>query len=382
MLGGLHREARRAYAAAGMLFKLHLDLLYQCDLDCQHCYLDDKSRRILPTAFWIDVLDQAAALGVFSLTLSGGEIFLRKDLFELIAHARARGLFVQLKSHGGHIDAAAAHRLAALGVSAVALSYYATRPEIHDAITRVPGSHARTRAAFEHLVAAGVTAIASCIVMRDNRDEWRAVLDECAARGVLVTLDGHLTHALSGDAFPRAHALDPEDAIALERHRLGHLETDCEAPGPPGAVGATGADDGWGDRKSCGAGHTSLYVSPEGDVTPCVMWPEPLGNLARGERLDALWVAPAGRLAELRGLRQRDRETCLRCEVREHCDYCAGQSFAATGQPTAPLRALCETTRVKTLARAAALGLPEPPLPAGLITSARPRFVVRPAPRG
>lgn len=380
MLGGLHREARRAYAAAGRLFKLHLDLLYQCDLDCQHCYLDDKSKRILPTAFWRDVLDQAGALGVFSLTLSGGEIFLRKDLFELIAHARARGLFVQLKSHGGHIGAAAAQRLAELGVSAVALSYYATRADIHDAVTRVPGSHARTRAAFDHLVAAGVTAIASCVVMRDNRDEWRAVLDECAARGVLVTLDGHLANALSGDAFPRGHALDEADAVALERHQLGHLEVDCEAPSAPGVA----AHSAWGDRKSCGAGHTSLYVSPEGDVTPCVMWPEPLGNLARGDRLDALWAGPTTRLGQLRALRQRDRETCLGCAVREHCDYCPGQAFVATGRPTEPLRSLCEKTRARTLARAAALGLPEPPMPAGLIATdaARaPRFVVRAAPR-
>ena len=97
MIAGLHRELRRAYAQAGMLYELHLDLLYQCDLDCEHCYLDDKSRRILPTDFWRDVIDQAADLQVASLLLSGGEIFLRKDLVDLIAQILCQRMRLALR---------------------------------------------------------------------------------------------------------------------------------------------------------------------------------------------------------------------------------------------------------------------------------------------
>ena len=93
MLVGLYEEARRAYAAAGQLFDVHLDMLYHCDLDCEHCYLDEKARPQLPTEFWKGVIDQLGDLGVFSVLMSGGEIFLRKDLFELIEHARRRAIF-------------------------------------------------------------------------------------------------------------------------------------------------------------------------------------------------------------------------------------------------------------------------------------------------
>lgn len=384
MFAGLHRQARAAYQRAGMLFKLHLDLLYQCDLDCAHCYLDDKSRPILPIAFWTDVLDQAAALGVFSITLSGGEIFLRKDLLALIAHARRHGLFVHLKSHGGHIDAAVARELAALGVSTVALSYYATRPAIHDAITRRPGSHEKTRAALAHLAQAGVITVATCVVMRENADEWRAVVAECEALGVFVNLEGQLNTALSGDRFPLALAVTEEARVDLERHQLEHAPAECDGPD---ALDLVQRDGAWETRKSCGAGHTSLYVSPEGDVTPCVRWPMPLGNL-RETPLAELWRAPAASpLAAVRAITKGDRALCLTCEVREHCDFCAGQSWVETRTPTAALRHFCEKTRAKTLARAAHLGLPEPPMPAGLLdltdpaAPARPRFVVRAAPR-
>ena len=383
MHGGLATQARRAYEAAGMLFTLHLDLLYQCDLDCEHCYLDDKRREVLPTAFWIDVLDQAAALGVFSVILSGGEVFLRKDLLELIAHARRRGLFVHLKSHGGHIDRTVARRLAAVGPSTVMLSYYASDAAIHDAITRRPGSHARARAALAHLVESGITTIASCLVMHRNRDAWPALVAECRTLGVQVVVDRTVQGALSGDPFPLDLALGLADAVAVERQLLEHATDDC-------AIAAPMPHADWGDRKSCTAGHSSLYVSPEGDVMPCVMWPLPLGNLARGDRLADLWRGGpgAGQLDRIRAQRRRDRAVCATCEVREDCDFCAGQAFVQSGDPGAAITSFCLKTRAKTLARAARLGLPEPPLPAGLVEHPDgpggpkpPRFVVRAAPR-
>lgn len=373
MFAGLHREAMKAWARAGKLFKLHLDLLYQCDLDCEHCYLDDKKKKILPTAFWRDVLDQAAAMGVFALVLSGGEIFLRKDLLELVAHARELGLFVNLKSHGGYIDEANARRLADLGVTSVWLSYYAPDATIHDAITRKPGSHERTRAAFSHLTRAGVMTVASIVVMQRNRHAWREAVAECERLGVMPSVDGHLLSALSGADFPKGLAVDMHEAVALERHHLERVQGDCTPTSDPSATP-------WAEQKNCGAGHTSLYVSPEGDVTPCIMWPMALGNLARGDRLAELW-APGGseQLARIRSSRAADRAACVTCPVREDCDFCAGQSYIETGDPHAAIANFCRKTRAKTLARAELLGLPEPPMPAGLLNE-RPRFIVRPKP--
>lgn len=363
MLAGLNQAVRAAYHAAGMLYELQLDLLYQCDLDCEHCYLDDKSRRILVTDFWLDVIDQAADLQVFTLLLSGGEVLLRKDLLRLIAHARERGLFVHLKSHGGAIDAGVAAELGRLGVSSVWLSYYATDAAVHDAITRRPGSHAATRAAMDHLQAAGVTVLVACAVMWRNRAEWRKVVAECEARGISVSLDGEIRAAHSGATFPRDTALAPEDLEALEAFKLARVGGSCAVP--------SAAND-WGAEKNCAAGTLALYVSPEGDVTPCVTWPEPLGNLAAGDRLADLWARSA-RLAAVKRHVKADRAVCATCPVREDCDFCMGQSYVASGSPHQPVEAVCLTTRARTLAKAHALGLPEPPLPAGLT---RPRFAI------
>src|SRR2546423_14621390 len=67
---------------------VHFDLTYRCNERCVHCYLDHEDHGELSTAECIDALEQLAKAGTLFLTFSGGEIFLRRDLEELLATAR------------------------------------------------------------------------------------------------------------------------------------------------------------------------------------------------------------------------------------------------------------------------------------------------------
>lgn len=352
MLAGLSPRVRDAYARAGMLWEVHLDLLYQCDLDCEHCYLDDKSTRVLPTAFWRGVIDQMADMQVFTIHLSGGELFLRPDAFELIAHARTRGLYVHIKTHGGRLDDEGARRLVALGVSSVQLSYYSVHPEVHDAITRRPGSHAATLATLTALSQAGANVIAACVAMHRNQADLAATQAQMHALGVAFRVGGSVRVAQSGAEFPRDTSPSAEALVDIAAFRDGPLDPCAPQSDSPEK----------GDRTICGAGHLSLYVDPEGQVTPCVTWPQPIGDLTAGDTLAEIWQrSPA--LARIRALRQRDLATCQTCEHRAICDICPGQGWLENGEPLEPARAVCEATFAKARARARHAGLPEPAPP-------------------
>ncbi len=358
---GMLERVRAAYLAAGLISHVHIDLLYQCDLDCLHCYLDDKVQRLHDTAFWKDVLDQLAELQVLDVTLSGGELLLRKDALDLIAHARSRGLLVHLKTHAGRIDDAAADRLAALGVSTISVSYYATDPAVHDAITRRPGSHDRTWAAIRRLAERGVNVKVSCPVMAANRHAYPDVVRACGDIGVPVALTGHIFATHGGEAFPADAALTAQEQSDLEAF-MATLEAGCGKT-PPGAR--------WEDASSCGAGRVTLYVSPQAEVRPCVIWPQPLGRLTDTRLADIVARSPA--LARIRSQRRRDRDVCAGCALREQCDYCPGQAFTDSGDPTRPVRSICESTWARAKARARLAGDPEPPRPPGLDGPEPPR---------
>ncbi|MGM0574450.1 MAG: radical SAM/SPASM domain-containing protein [Myxococcota bacterium] len=361
---GLVEELRVAYAREGMLFELHCDLLYQCDLDCEHCYLDDKATRNLPTSFWKDLLDQAAEMQVLYVTLSGGELFLRPDAFEIIAHARRRGLVVHCKTHGGRLDADDVRRLEELRVASVQVSYYSHRPEVHDAVTRRPGSHAKTLAAMSSLREAGVPVLAAMSVMKRNKDDVPAVLEQCRELGVIPRVDGTIRAAKSGDTFPQDTALSREDRISLERLR-GAGSDGC-------GVGAP--DERWAERKSCSAGHLILYVDPEGRVTPCGAWPMPVGDLGAGERLADIWERSSS-LRRVRDMRRGDRSVCAGCHLRGECDFCPGQAWLEHRDAEKPPRAVCEATWAKATAAAREAGEDDPAPPPPLAEDRRrPRF--------
>src|SRR5437870_3548732 len=84
----------------GIPLSAHVDVTYRCNERCVHCYLPHDDRGELSTAEVKDLFGQLAEAGVFFLTISGGEPFLRTDLFELLAHARALTFNVKLKTNG------------------------------------------------------------------------------------------------------------------------------------------------------------------------------------------------------------------------------------------------------------------------------------------
>lgn len=142
--------------ALNVPFSVHVDLTYRCNERCVHCYLDHEDYGEMTTGEIKYLLDQLADAGVFILTFSGGEIFLRKDLFELLEYARRLTFWVKLKTNAIMIREREAERLRELGIESLQISIYSHREEIHDAITLFPGSLKRSLDAIRFLKSQGL----------------------------------------------------------------------------------------------------------------------------------------------------------------------------------------------------------------------------------
>jgi MoaA/NifB/PqqE/SkfB family radical SAM enzyme len=123
---------------------VQVDLTYRCNEQCTHCYLDHEDHGEMTTAEIKHLFDQLADAGVFFLTMSGGEILMRKDFFEILEYARALKFCVKLKTNAVLIREVEAERLRSLSVHSIQISIYSHRPEVHDAITKIPGSWKRS----------------------------------------------------------------------------------------------------------------------------------------------------------------------------------------------------------------------------------------------
>jgi MoaA/NifB/PqqE/SkfB family radical SAM enzyme len=144
--------------AGTRISSLALELTGRCQLSCAHCYAGSSPRGghgSMTGADWREVLDAAAGSGVTAVQFIGGEPTLHPECASLVDHALALGMRVEIFTNLVQVSRSWWSRYLRPGVT-VATSYYTADSAAHDALTGLPGSHARTRANIAEAVGAGV----------------------------------------------------------------------------------------------------------------------------------------------------------------------------------------------------------------------------------
>ncbi len=338
-MSALMQEMSDRALRLGVPFSAQLDLTYRCNEKCVHCYLDHDDHGEMTTVEIKHLLEEMAEAGVFILTLSGGEIFLRKDFFEILEHARALTFCIKLKTNAVLIREAQAARLRDLGVESIQVSIYSHRPEVHDAITKLPGSLRRSINAIRFLRAQGLKVVVANVLMTQNTQDYqgvRALAEEIDAR---YTLDPTITPMMDGDRS--ILDLNAGESTLRQLFRDESLVGDADAfCAPPPAP----TEDSM-DSLPCSAGHTACYVSPYGEFYPCVQFPLSCGNV-RQQRFIDIW-RNSERLKEVRSIRLRDLSSCSQCAHGSSCSRCPGLAFME-GNMRGPSTADCERSFART----------------------------------
>ena len=136
---------------------LFLHLNESCNLRCRHCYVesDARGRGLLPLRTVKGLLAELQELGGTSVTLSGGEPFLRRDLKGILGFAHDRLKEVRFLTNGTLLDRAWAGWLAARPRILLQISLDGPTPEVHDR-NRGAGSFEKTLRGIETLREAGI----------------------------------------------------------------------------------------------------------------------------------------------------------------------------------------------------------------------------------
>jgi len=315
----------------GCLLHLHVDLTLRCPLDCPHCYVAGPRSRDgeMSTQEVLAVLEQAHELKGFFLLISGGEPMLRPDFFEILEAAHRMRFALRVKTTGLYLREPEARRLASLAPIQVDLSIHGATPETHDRFVGMAGAFERAVRAFEALRKAGVYVGVRTNIVPDNLHETFEIERRFDAPGV--------DYRRSLAVFSRRDGVPLRDDLWLGEAACVSIlnPKDRSLPPPPDPR-----------RPLCGAGATGLYVAPNGDVMPCSLWPQRLGNVREGGLRGAL-----ERAAAIRRLVHADRSVCMGCPLRAVCAFCPGESVAEGRAPTDPNRVACGLARAEARAR-------------------------------
>jgi radical SAM protein with 4Fe4S-binding SPASM domain len=339
-MSSLMMEVAEKAERLGIPISVQVDLTYRCNERCVHCYLDHDDHGEMTTAEIKHLLEELAEAGVFFMKFSGGEIFLRKDFFELLTYARRTLQFcVKLKTNALMIREREAALLRELGVESIQVSIYSHRPEVHDAITLVPGSLKRSLAAIRFLKSQGLRVIMANVLMVQNMADYPAVRALAEEMGVECTMDPTITPMMDGDRGVLDLGVNGNALRQVFRDAalVGDVDEFCAIPAPAGEDEL--------EATPCSAGHTACYVSPYGDVFPCVQFPLPTGNVRKQKFID-IW-RDSDRMKEVRSIRLKDLTTCSSCSHVGSCTRCPGLAYME-GNMRGPSSQDCEKSFVRT----------------------------------
>lgn len=329
-MGRLEDRLECLYRNRRKLFSIHLDVTWRCPLDCLHCYLSDKGGDEMSGREIEELLDQAAAMGVFTIGFSGGEVFARSDFLDLLAYARKHRFEIRVKTSGAFVPSAEIDSLIKLAPNLVDVSFYSHVAATHDAVTGRPGSFDSSLRTVLALQSGGVLAQAAVTLLRGYGDDARTIRAGLEALGIAHVGFNEVDD--SCNARTRMEDLCPTDEHLARQFALN--APDAEPVDRPGD-----------DSPVCAAGSASVHIAPDGTVRPCVLVDGVAGNV-RSERIETLWNESAV-LKDFRAMTWGAVEKCRACELRAWCRYCPARAARLTGNPLIPPGEFCRLARLR-----------------------------------
>jgi radical SAM protein with 4Fe4S-binding SPASM domain len=177
------------------------------------------------------------------------------------------------------------------------------------------------------------------VLMVKNAEDYAGVRALAAELGAQFVMDPTITPMMDGDRG--ILSLNVDEAALREVFRnealVGNVEEFCAPPHGP--------DEAALDMLPCSAGHTACYVSPYGDVYPCVQFPLPTGNVRRTKFLDIWRDSP--QFKEVRSITLRDMPSCSQCTHGASCTRCPGLAYME-GNMRGPSSQDCEKSFART----------------------------------
>lgn len=298
-------------------------LTYKCQNKCTFCYADapERGRQVheMSTTEVMVILDRIAdEAHCPTVSFTGGEPTLRRDLPELTAYAKHKGLRANLITNGIRCaDEAFVRALADAGLDSAQVSIEGGSAAIHDAITQHPGSWEAAVRGVRNLRAAGVHTHTNTTICGGNRHHLMAHVDfladdlgsEYFSMNMVIRTGTALWHDEDDISYTEIGPIIEQVQRRADEKGIRFV---WYSPVPYCMFNPVQAGLG---SKSCACVDGLVSVNPAGQLIPCSSFERGIGDLLH-EPFETVWFSRTA-------LYWRHKEflppMCENCEIKHIC---------------------------------------------------------------
>jgi len=325
-----------------------IEVTHRCNNKCIHCCNnlpagDDTARSTeLNPDDYNRILDQIADAGCLWILFTGGEIFIRKDFFEIYAYAKKKGFLITLFTNATLITPQVADYLGQWPPYSIEVTLYGSTRKTYEAISGVPGSFDRCLQGIQLLLERDLPLKLKTVVMAPNLHEFnemkRFVEDELKQK---FRFDAMLTPRCDCSQRPLAVRLSAAEVVKLdlsvpERVSAWKEFDQCFNNQPAGSNKDS-------PLYQCGAGHSSFSVDPYGRLRPCTTSPARFFDLCSGNFQEG-WH---GFLRDVRQKKITRKTKCVTCGIKPMCGMCPANCELESGDAESPVDFLCQVAHLR-----------------------------------
>lgn len=311
-------------------FRFFIEITYNCNLRCRHCYRGEEVNNRENASIFMDklkvysLLDEMEELGVVEVFITGGEPFTHPDIYEILQYASQKNLIITVLTNGNFLsNPKMVHKLEKMQLFDVRISIYGAE-EHHDYMTKVKGSHKKSLKALKNINDILGLGTAAYVVTTENYGDCQEVLSYFEGMNTNVSMNVMLTPTAKGNLHPTRMRISPK------QYRNMVMKFKLPLSG-----------------SRCSAGLSRFRISPNGDVNPCEMIPgHTFGNVYQESLISIMKGEKRKEFNDMFGEMLKNHQ-CNECSMKKECNFCPALFLQENGDINKPIQYLCDITKEK-----------------------------------
>jgi radical SAM protein with 4Fe4S-binding SPASM domain len=245
------------------LRRLQIEALTRCNLRCSYCYSESGPQNSLHLSEeeLLDLVEQADAMGVYTIDFTGGEFLLHPAWHQALKFSNAKQIATTVHTNGTALTEKNVHILRACEASRVNVAIDSHISSDHDRIRGLDGAFLKTIEGVKRALAAGLKVRVTLMVHKENQHtigDAPRTLREMLGPNVELAFDRLMPTGGDLTAKMALTAKDYYEATAPLLNRQIALGKLCQSPNPSATL-----------EPHCGVGHSYAYITSGGEIALC-----------------------------------------------------------------------------------------------------------------
>ena len=296
------------------LYSVIFEITPKCNFNCVHCYLHDHHcSEELPYERIIEIIDILYEKEVLFLTLTGGDIFTRKDFLDIYLYAKKKGFIVELYTNASLINDEIINVFREYPPLLVDISIYGACEETYKKVTGVTGAFEKVMHNIKSLLDAGIRVSLKSPILNLYYSELPQIQAIADSFGVPYRTGFEIFPTIYNDSSVQDYSVSFSDSLKYE------FEEFKKRPRTFGEDYDTEVVDLKKERPlfRCKLGRASCAIDFNGNMCPCMAFRH-VGRKLTRENFDEIW----GSFRQYPKMKASPTYKCLSCKAYDFCDIC------------------------------------------------------------